>query len=95
VNLDFSYEGTFVSASPEAYEHLLLDAMSGDGTLFIRNDEVEAAWRIVDSVRRVWDETGDPPIETYEGGSWGPPRGEEIFEDRYNRWLPLQAKSGS
>jgi glucose-6-phosphate 1-dehydrogenase len=91
VTMDFDYGGAFSSASPEAYEHLLLDAMAGDGTLFIRSDEVEASWRIVDSIRSVWEETSDPPIELYEGGSWGPPRAEEIFEDRYARWLPLQA----
>ncbi|MBS3821147.1 MAG: glucose-6-phosphate dehydrogenase [Phycisphaerae bacterium] len=89
VTMDYSYGGTFESASPEAYEHLVLDAMAGDNTLFIRSDEVEAAWRIVDSIRRVWDKKHDPPIENYEGGSWGPPRAEAIFEDRYTRWLPL------
>jgi len=54
VKMDFQYGAAFESASPEAYEHLLLDAMQGEQTLFIRDDEVEAAWRFVDSIRSAW-----------------------------------------
>jgi len=49
VKMDFHYGTSFGKASPEAYERLLLDAMSGDATLFARRDEVEEAWAFIDS----------------------------------------------
>ena len=58
--------------SSEAYERLLLEAMAGDATLFIRRDEVETAWTIVDSIRSAW---GSQPLtnrEFYAAGTWGP-----------------------
>ena len=48
VNMEFLYGTSFMSQSPEAYERLILDTMRGDATLFARDDEVEAAWAIVD-----------------------------------------------
>ena len=87
VTMDFRYGTTFGSASPEAYEHLLLDAMKGESTLFIRKDEVEASWRIVDSIRSAWDHTGRPDLRTYPPGAWGPPQADELFESPYVRWL--------
>ncbi len=50
VNMEFLYGTAFMSQSPEAYERLILDAMRGDATLFTRNDEVEAQWRICDPI---------------------------------------------
>ena len=50
VNMEFLYGTSFMSQSPEAYERLILDAMRGDATLFTRNDEVEAQWRICDPI---------------------------------------------
>ncbi len=49
VRMNFSYDAEFGAYTPEAYERLLLEAMAGDATLFIRRDEVETAWKIVDS----------------------------------------------
>lgn len=86
VKMDFQYDVAFTSASPEAYEHLLLDAMRGDPTQFIRDDEVEAAWRIVDCIRQGWDATGQPELQTYPSGSWGPSRDEKLLGDPYKRW---------
>src|SRR6185503_15991808 len=54
VRMHFSYDAEFGAYTPEAYERLLLDALAGDPTLFIRRDEVEAAWSIVDSIREGW-----------------------------------------
>ena len=54
VLMDFSYGAAFLEEPPEAYERLLLDAMVGDPTLFIRSDEVEQAWRIVDPILEAW-----------------------------------------
>ncbi len=55
-----------------AYERLMIDALKGDQTLFVRDDEVEAAWRWIDSVSDAWREAGTPVVE-YPAGSWGPP----------------------
>ena len=89
VKMDFRYGASFESASPEAYEHLLLDAMLGEPTLFIRNDEVEASWRFVDSIRAAWDNAGVPKLTDYAPGSWGPEHAEQLFADPYVRWYPV------
>ena len=54
VNMEFLYGTAFLSQSPEAYERLITDAMRGDATLFTRNDEVEAQWRICDPIVGAW-----------------------------------------
>ena len=89
VRMDFSYGSTFESASPEAYENLLLDAMTGDATLFLRSDEVEAAWRVVDSIRNAWTNDGRPAMQTYAPGTWGPESAASLLRDPYARWYDL------
>jgi glucose-6-phosphate 1-dehydrogenase len=54
-----------------AYERLMIDALKGDQTLFVRDDEVEAAWRWIDSISAAWQQAGTPVLE-YPAGSWGP-----------------------
>jgi glucose-6-phosphate 1-dehydrogenase len=71
VNMEFLYGTSFLSQSPEAYERLIMDAMRGDPTLFTRNDEVEAQWRIIDPILESW-EKGENPLEEYPAGSQGP-----------------------
>jgi glucose-6-phosphate 1-dehydrogenase len=86
VNMEFLYGTSFLSQSPEAYERLLLDAMRGDATLFTRNDEVEAQWRIVDPVLQGWAQLeGDLP--TYVAGSQGPDEAGRLVvgEDEWRR----------
>ena len=89
VQMQFTYGSAFESTSPEAYENLLLDAMSGDPTLFIRSDEVEAAWRIVDSIRGGWRVNGQPPLQTYQPGTWGPESCQDLLADPYARWYDM------
>ncbi|WKE67164.1 glucose-6-phosphate dehydrogenase [Gallaecimonas kandeliae] len=55
----------------DAYERLLLEAMVGNQALFVRRDEVEAAWTWVDSIMDAWQQSGDAP-KSYQAGSWGP-----------------------
>src|SRR3712207_9332693 len=78
--MDFSYE-SFEEQSPDAYERVILDALIGDPTLFIRADEVGRSWRIVDPVMRYW--AGDArPIPLYQAATWGPPEpGQLIARD--------------
>ncbi len=86
VKMDFSYGGSFESASPEAYEQLLIDALVGDRTLFIGDGEVEASWRIIDRIREVWSERDEPPLGFYPAGSEGPEDAAKLFENPYKRW---------
>src|SRR3989440_5895308 len=65
VKMDFHYGTSFGKASPEAYERLLLDAMSGDATLFARRDEVEEAWAFIDPIEKTWAGKNAPPL-TFE-----------------------------
>ena len=62
VNMEFLYGTAFLSQSPEAYERLIMDAMRGDATLFTRNDEVEAQWRIIDPIIEAWGKPGHPRL---------------------------------
>jgi glucose-6-phosphate 1-dehydrogenase len=72
-DMTFSYREVFgKNAIPEAYELLLMDALQGDASLFTRNDEIEAAWRIVDPIIDGWSKADTPPLELYSQGSWGP-----------------------
>ncbi|HEX4734659.1 MAG TPA: glucose-6-phosphate dehydrogenase [Thermoleophilaceae bacterium] len=78
VNMEFLYGTSFLSQSPEAYERLILDTMRGDATLFARDDEVEAAWRIVDPVLEAWAKDTSP-IPQYKAGSSGPAEQDSIL----------------
>jgi glucose-6-phosphate 1-dehydrogenase len=86
VALDFFYKETFHVEPPEAYERLIYDAMTGDQTLFIRGDEVEAAWAVIDPIEEGWRKSNRPP-ETYAPGSWGPRRAMDLIEHDGRRWL--------
>jgi glucose-6-phosphate 1-dehydrogenase len=87
VKMDFHYGTSFGKASPEAYERLLLDAMSGDATLFARRDEVESAWRFIDPIEKAWHESPNPPALTfYQAGSWGPGEADKLIEDDGRSW---------
>nr|WP_296748382.1 glucose-6-phosphate dehydrogenase [Thioalkalivibrio sp.] len=68
-----------------AYEGLLLDIMEGDRSLFLRYDEVEYAWRIVDAVLKTWSVERDF-IHTYPAGSWGPMESRRMFEEEIDEW---------
>ncbi len=87
VKMDFQYGTSFGKASPEAYERLLLDAMAGDATLFARRDEVEEAWRFVDSIQEAWHHDGEqPPLCFYPAGSWGPEEAEKLLGRDGRAW---------
>src|SRR5215207_3986231 len=79
VNMEFLYGTAFLSQSPEAYERLILDAMRGDATLFTRDDEVEAQWRIIDPILQSWA-NGEPPLVEYPAGSAGPAEADKLLE---------------
>ena len=80
VRMDFRYGTTFGGSSADSYERLLLDAMLGDSTLFARRDEVEEAWRLVDSIVEGWHRNRMAPLP-YEAGSWGPQAADALLGD--------------
>jgi glucose-6-phosphate 1-dehydrogenase len=88
VDMDFRYESGFGSYSPEAYERLLHDALLGDTTLFTRADEVNEAWRIIDSIQGQWQ---DLPMHIYQRKSWGPEIAKRLMLANHNRWLTEDA----
>ena len=81
VNMEFLYGTAFLSESPEAYERLILDAMRGDATLFTRDDEVEAQWRICDPILDAWAADQDAEVHPYEAGSQGPDQAAALLPD--------------
>ncbi|MFN2147759.1 MAG: glucose-6-phosphate dehydrogenase, partial [Anaerolineales bacterium] len=85
VDMRFTYREAFDAAPPEAYEALLLDAMLGDATLFMRADQVEAAWNVVTPVLKAWEGTlVDFP--NYSSGSWGPEEAEFLIAQDGRSW---------
>jgi glucose-6-phosphate 1-dehydrogenase len=79
--LQFRYAEAF-EPLPDAYETLLLDVIRGDQTLFVRSDEVEAAWKLYTPILE-----NRPPVTFYSAGTWGPPEADRLLAGRA-RWLP-------
>ncbi len=82
VALDFRYRLAFAEQPPEAYERVLGDAFLGDATLFIRGDEVDQAWRIVQPLIDAFD-AGTVPLSFYPAGSWGPKEADDLLAQSY------------
>lgn len=85
VPLNLSFAQTFTERTPEAYERLLLDVIRGQQTLFMRRDELEAAWMWVDPIRNAWDGSSDAP-QQYMAGSWGPTASIALIERDGRTW---------
>lgn len=86
VEMDFHYRNSFDGALPEAYERLLLDALSGDMSLFTRSDSIEAAWRLLDPVIWGWEMHSDSPLVTHPSGSWGPDEADQLLARDGHQW---------
>jgi len=86
VKMNFRYSTTFGSNTPEAYERLVLDAMIGDGTLFIRGDEAETSWRLYTPVLQAWAAAGREGMDSYAAGSWGPANADELLAASKHVW---------
>ncbi|MEM6789262.1 MAG: glucose-6-phosphate dehydrogenase [Myxococcota bacterium] len=84
-SLAFDYRDHFNDAGADAYERLLLDAMLGDPSLFLRSDEIEASWRFADEVLEQW-RAQSVPLVTYPAGSWGPREADTLFEGCEGGW---------
>ena len=86
VRMHFSYDAEFGAYTPEAYERLLLEAIAGDATLFIRRDEVEAAWQIADGIQKAWDGKPLSNREFYAAGTWGPVAADDLLAREGHAW---------
>jgi glucose-6-phosphate 1-dehydrogenase len=85
VPLDMSFAEAFQVRNPDAYERLLLDVIRGNQTLFMRRDEVEAAWKWIDPIREAWESAGTPP-KPYTAGTWGPAASIALIERDGRTW---------
>ncbi len=86
VPLNLSYAETFTVRYPDAYERLLMDVIRGNQTLFMRADEVEAAWRWIDPIVEGWRSRGTP-VKAYPTGSWGPADSTALIARDGRAWL--------
>jgi glucose-6-phosphate 1-dehydrogenase len=86
VNMDFFYGSSFLIASPDAYERLVLDCMLGDPTLFAREDEVERAWSLTDQIEEIWARQPKPDYPNYAAGTWGPDAADALMAREGRRW---------
>jgi len=86
VKMSFRYATTFGSNTPEAYERLVLDAMIGDGTLFIRGDEAETSWKLCTPILEAWAAAGREGMDSYPAGSWGPANADALLAKRHHVW---------
>lgn len=92
VEMDFTYKDAFEDSIPEAYETLLLDALEGDATQFIRADQVEAAWSIVMPILNHWGKTNSG-MAKYKAGTWGPKEADELLENNNGGWQMLSPET--
>ena len=85
VPLDMSFAQSFKLRNPDAYERLIMDVVRGNQTLFMRRDEVEAAWRWIDPILAAWEENGTP-VQGYTAGTWGPSGSIALIERDGRTW---------
>ena len=83
--LNLSYADNFTVRYPDAYERLLMDVVRGNLSLFMRRDEVEAAWRWCDSILNAWDEV-DQPVSYYPAGTNGPEAADRMLAPHNDEW---------
>ena len=85
VSMDFNYGSSFGERSPSAYETLLVDVMTGDPTLYTRQDMVEASWKVVQPILDVW-QNQKFSFPNYDAGTWGPKESDEMLARQGHVW---------
>jgi glucose-6-phosphate 1-dehydrogenase len=93
VDMIFDYDGTYTADTPEAYETLLVDTMLGDQTLFMRSDQVEAAWDLVMPIISAWESKKSLSFPNYSADSWGPELAEALIARDGYHWFTLPHKN--
>ena len=89
VEMRFRYSETFTRPSPEAYETLLWDVMNNDPTLFMREDQIEAAWGFLMPVLEEWANSRPRNFPNYAAGSWGPKAADKLIRRDGHDWRPV------
>ena len=89
VKMEFNYSSSFGNDTPEAYERLILDVMAGDATLFMRRDQVDAAWRFVMPILDRWEQSRVRDLPEYQCGTWGPIEADRIIDPDGRAWRSL------
>ena len=89
VDMVFNYKDAYDGELPEAYETLLLDVIQGDATLFMRSDQVEAAWKVIMPIIEAWESRTQPDFPNYKPGSWGPEDAEALISRDGRYWISL------
>lgn len=87
VIMQFYYREAFKVAPPEAYETLLLDVVRGDATLFMRADQVEAAWSVLTPILEAWEAVKPTDFPNYQAGTWGPEASETMIAQDGRSWV--------
>lgn len=93
VDMIFDYNGTYTGDTPEAYETLLLDTMLGDQTLFMRGDQVEAAWDLIMPILKTWEGKKSLNFPNYAVDSWGPEVAESLIAKDGHHWFTLPLRN--
>jgi glucose-6-phosphate 1-dehydrogenase len=86
LNMDFKYKNHFDFDPPEAYERLILDALIGDQTLFVRSDAMKISWELLEPIINKWKKENN--LNFYEAGTWGPKESNRLFKK--GTWYPLR-----
>lgn len=86
VRMDFGYNQSFGRPLPEAYERLILDALRGDSTLFMRSDELEAAWEFITPILSAWSAAPPADFPNYAAGTWGPTDANDLLKGCHGVW---------
>jgi glucose-6-phosphate 1-dehydrogenase len=89
VDMQFNYRDSFATKSPDAYETLLWDVMKNDATLFMRADQIEAAWALLMPVIDVWAEAPPSGFPNYAAGTWGPEEAQSLLGQGHSWPLPV------
>jgi len=89
VKMDFRYSSYFGQSPPEAYERLIWECITGDGTLFARSDEVSESWKILTPILDYWEKNQPKDFPNYASGTWGPKQADEIMEKVGRHWRIL------
>jgi len=87
VDMHYTYGEAFQSVSPDAYETLIVDIMRGDPGLFMRADQVEAAWSVLSPILDVWENNVDLNFPNYQSSQWGPQDAENLIANDRRTWL--------
>jgi glucose-6-phosphate 1-dehydrogenase len=87
VLMEFSYRDAFTGLPPAAYETLLLDVMHGEGMLFMRADQITAAWRVLAPVLDAWEKASPTSVPGHDAGTWGPDAADHLITRDGRAWV--------